>query len=135
MEHKARYCPQCGSKTNDMHCDICERLTKPIEERYKEKDLDLVADDIASFDHIQSTHKVNTHIYENNPKETQEDLDSVSQNVSMHAFKNRKSNSKTSSSSRSYQQVNMQNDVLMKIIGIIIVGIIGFCIFLLMGSV
>lgn len=46
MEYKKRYCPHCGNKTNDLHCDICDRNTKPTGERYKEAELNLVDDDI-----------------------------------------------------------------------------------------
>ena len=39
MEKKQRYCPSCGAKTNDAVCEICGRHTKPISERYHEKNL------------------------------------------------------------------------------------------------
>ena len=53
MEKKQRYCPSCGAKTNDAVCEICGRHTKPISERYHEKNLYIVEDDIASNEERQ----------------------------------------------------------------------------------
>lgn len=51
MNVKKRYCPFCGSKTNDHICEICGRNTKPIEMLAHERELDLVKDDICFDTH------------------------------------------------------------------------------------
>lgn len=48
MEKKKRYCPSCGSKTNDRECSICGRRTKIISSRHEESDLSILVDDVAS---------------------------------------------------------------------------------------
>ena len=48
MEKKKRYCPSCGSKTNDRVCLICGRKTKIISSRHEESELSILEDDVAS---------------------------------------------------------------------------------------
>lgn len=55
MEKKKRYCPSCGAKTNDAVCEICGRHTKAISERYHEKNLYILEDDVASDEERQYT--------------------------------------------------------------------------------
>lgn len=50
MAKKNRYCPNCGAKTDDYVCDICDRKTKPISEKSKEEMLDIVEDEDTSIE-------------------------------------------------------------------------------------
>lgn len=61
MDVKKRYCPFCGSKTNDHICEICGRNTKPIEMLAHEKELDLVKDDICLDKHEEKTTHTSSH--------------------------------------------------------------------------
>lgn len=49
METRKRYCPSCGDKTNDSSCCVCGRATKSINDRYTEKELSLVEDDLKKY--------------------------------------------------------------------------------------
>ena len=57
MNKKTRYCRECGSKTNHSHCDICGRKTISMANRYNEKDLYILDDDIISDSDIQKQSK------------------------------------------------------------------------------
>lgn len=46
MEKKGRYCADCGCKTNEHTCPICDRNTKPISAYHRDGDLCLLEDDI-----------------------------------------------------------------------------------------
>lgn len=46
MEKKGRYCADCGCKTNEYKCPICDRITKPISAYHRDGDLCLLEDDI-----------------------------------------------------------------------------------------
>lgn len=63
MEKRSRYCPFCGNKTNDSHCEICGKTTRPIAMSDKEKELDIIKDDTYDtsaqnlrHDHIDETY-------------------------------------------------------------------------------
>ena len=62
MEKKKRYCPSCGSKTNERECMICGRKTKLISSRHEENDLSILEDDIASDAELQEEAKVDEQI-------------------------------------------------------------------------
>lgn len=57
MDPKKRYCPFCGSKTNDHTCEICGRNTRPMDMLAHEKELDLVKDDICMDQHEEKTRR------------------------------------------------------------------------------
>ena len=62
MEKKKRYCPSCGSKTNDRECSICGRRTKIISSRHEESDLSILVDDVASEVELQEEAQVDEQI-------------------------------------------------------------------------
>ena len=62
MEKKKRYCPSCGSKTNDRECSICGRRTKIISSRHEESDLSILVDDVASEVELQEEAQVDAQI-------------------------------------------------------------------------
>lgn len=84
MERKKRYCTQCGDKTNEMHCIICGRATKSIGSRFEETYLNLLSDDIETFDEIQKRQDNSTRVYSNDINDTQENLDHIENNMKFH---------------------------------------------------
>ena len=62
MEKKKRYCPSCGSKTNDRECSICGRRTKIISSRHEESDLSILDDDVASDVELHAEEEIDEQI-------------------------------------------------------------------------
>ncbi|MEE0831364.1 MAG: hypothetical protein UIM26_07875 [Longicatena sp.] len=62
MEKKKRYCPSCGSKTNDRECSICGRRTKIISSRHEESDLSILVDDVASDVELHAEEEIDEQI-------------------------------------------------------------------------
>lgn len=60
MDKKKRYCPFCGSKTNDHTCEICGRNTKSMDMLTHEKELDIIKDDICMDQHDEKKHHTST---------------------------------------------------------------------------
>lgn len=50
MAKKKRYCPNCGAKSDDYVCDICDRKTKAMSEKSYEEMLDIVEEQETSSD-------------------------------------------------------------------------------------
>lgn len=117
MARRKRYCSQCGSKTNDSHCEICGRATNMVTDRYKEQYLNLVEDDIETYEHVQAQQKQNPHVYDNELGDRQENLDHVANNMS---FNGRSSKQKMMQSD---DQGMYQKTIFIVIALIVVVGI------------
>ena len=124
MERKSRYCPQCGLKTNDMRCEICDRPTKRVTERVHESYLNLVSDDIETFDHIETLdqmevkNKAKSEQREDIVDDMQVDLDNVKKNVRPH--RNPKT-SATSFSTSSFDQIKEKLKAVFTVVMVIVV--------------